>query len=382
MLCFRCLRLEEEQLRQLSQNFLFSRHVATSRKAIPDRSVLPAEVTRSYRILQVSADHSTVEVKDAFIRLAKQYHPDSSVSPDGEKFKQVETAYRTVMDHRKVTNVDKEVKDVVEKDLGFRYKSVAHRTYLSNEGVGYGTPSMRQRQYQQFKAVRAAENVFNYRMEKTVQYTEDALVTLDRQATKKQKTQNAIERIVEDLIQSSMANGEFDNLPGAGKPLDNFDHNPHVDSMTHRLNKIMINNGFTPEWAVLGKDIEVLKDKLKEKLAIERASYGDSPTKEDKERWEESIKKFAYFIEDINAKIKKFNFCCPTIQQQLVPTRLDLFSDRIFYGGTWREKLPVLLKTKEAERTQRIKNKWPERPEKSAADDQGGFLSLFSFLLK
>ena len=179
--------MEEEKLTQLSQTLLFSRRAATSARSATERGLLPTEVARSYRILQISADHSTVEVKNAFIRLAKQYHPDSSVSPDGDKFKTVQTAYRTIMDHRKVTNVDKEVEDVVEKDLGFRYKSVAHRTYLANEGVGYGTPSMRQRQYQQFKVTRATENVFNYRMEKTVQYTEDALVTSSDQEAENAK---------------------------------------------------------------------------------------------------------------------------------------------------------------------------------------------------
>jgi hypothetical protein len=31
--------------------------------------------------------------------------------------------------------------------------------------------------------------------------------------------QNAIERLVEDLIVDAMAKGEFENLKGAGKPL-------------------------------------------------------------------------------------------------------------------------------------------------------------------
>jgi len=33
------------------------------------------------------------------------------------------------------------------------------------------------------------------------------------------RSQNAIERLVEDLIIESMANGEFENLKGSGKPL-------------------------------------------------------------------------------------------------------------------------------------------------------------------
>jgi DnaJ family protein C protein 28 len=61
--------------------------------------------------------------------------------------------------------------------------------------------------------------------------------------------------LVEDLIAESMAKGEFDNLPGQGRPLQYSDYNPYVDSMTHNLNKVLINNGYTPPWISLGKEI-------------------------------------------------------------------------------------------------------------------------------
>ena len=64
-----------------------------------------------------------------------------------------------------------------------------------------------------------------------------------------------MDRLVEDLIAESMARGDFDNLPGAGKPIQYSDHNPYVDTMTHNLNKILINNGYVPEWVTLEKDI-------------------------------------------------------------------------------------------------------------------------------
>ena len=64
-----------------------------------------------------------------------------------------------------------------------------------------------------------------------------------------------MDRLVEDLIAESMARGDFDNLPGAGKPIQYSDHNPYIDTMTHNLNKILINNGYVPEWVTLEKDI-------------------------------------------------------------------------------------------------------------------------------
>ena len=66
---------------------------------------------------------------------------------------------------------------------------------------------------------------------------------------------NAIERLVDDLISESMSKGEFDNLPGQGKPLEYSNHNPLVDVTTHNLNKILIQNGYAPEWVMLKKEI-------------------------------------------------------------------------------------------------------------------------------
>ena len=64
-------------------------------------------------------------------------------------------------------------------------------------------------------------------------------------------------RLVEDLIQESMAKGEFNNLKGMGKPLKtSSDYNPMIDSTTHNLNKIMIEQGYAPEWVMLDREIK------------------------------------------------------------------------------------------------------------------------------
>lgn len=47
-----------------------------------------------------------------------------------------------------------------------------------------------------------------------------------------------IDRIVEDMIQEAMAKGEFDNLSNAGKPLQDQNYNPYVDTVTHKLNQV------------------------------------------------------------------------------------------------------------------------------------------------
>ena len=69
--------------------------------------------------------------------------------------------------------------------------------------------------------LKAAESVYEHRVGKLTAQYEDRLATRERNTVKKQTTRNQIDRLVEDLITESMANGEFDNLDGAGKPLPN-----------------------------------------------------------------------------------------------------------------------------------------------------------------
>lgn len=65
-----------------------------------------------------------------------------------------------------------------------------------------------------------------------------------------------MERLVEDLIQESMAKGEFKNLPGEGKPLQSQSETAKaVDDLTYNLNKIVIDQGFAPEWVRLNGGI-------------------------------------------------------------------------------------------------------------------------------
>ena len=50
-----------------------------------------------YRILEIERSASCAEVKAAYRRLAKRFHPDVTDDPDGErKFKAMAEAYRTL----------------------------------------------------------------------------------------------------------------------------------------------------------------------------------------------------------------------------------------------------------------------------------------------
>ena len=57
-----------------------------------------------YEVLGVSKDASLNDIKLAFRRLAKKYHPDVNKAPDAkEKFQEVQEAYEVLSDENKNT---------------------------------------------------------------------------------------------------------------------------------------------------------------------------------------------------------------------------------------------------------------------------------------
>jgi len=77
-----------------------------------------------------------------------------------------------------------------------------------------------------------------------------------------------MDRLVEDMIQESMSKGDFQNLPGAGKPLNLNRENPHMDKVTQKMNQILIDNDFQPEWILKQKEIRLLYFILNHKINI------------------------------------------------------------------------------------------------------------------
>lgn len=92
------------------------------------------------------------------------------------------------------------------------------------------------------------------------------------------KTKYGFDRVVEDLIQEAMSKGKFTNLEGTGKPLTHAQsQNPYVDFTQQKINKILLDNGFTPEWITMQKEIRTDIDNLNRDLLAKRAYLSESP---------------------------------------------------------------------------------------------------------
>lgn len=290
----------------------------------------------SYRILQLpdQGNSSPAQVKEAYLRLAKLYHPDSGApTADAVLFARVEEAYRAVLAHQSKTKQPDRGKEVEDEES--RGTALAHRHYLSYEGVGSGTPFQRERRYRQIRVDRATEKVLNYRQREheRAAAAEGALVERDmRQRSRKIKITQAVERLVEDLIQESMARGDFRNLSGAGKPLTKFEHNPYADPMTHNLNRILIDNGYQPPWVVTQRDIRETTARIRNRLLEGRARLGDPMTPKEHCQWEQLCASVQEELVKLNKIVDDYNLVVPMLNMQMVHFSLSREIDRAEKG--------------------------------------------------
>lgn len=67
--------------------------------------------------------------------------------------------------------------------------------------------------------------------------------------------------LIDEQIRDAMRKGEFDDLPGAGKPLK-LDDDANTPENLRMAYKILKDNDLAPDWVVQGRDLDALRDKL------------------------------------------------------------------------------------------------------------------------
>lgn len=135
------------------------------------------------------------------------------------------------------------------------------------------------------------------------------------------KYMSSTEELVEEQIRKAQARGDFDNLKGAGQPLD-LSENPYEPEDMRMANRILKNNDFTPYWIQLGKDIDADTERLwKEVEEFKRytlAFINEKHVAVTLKRFENKKASF-YFekrleLEKIKKKIMDYNLQCPTFR--------------------------------------------------------------------
>ena len=71
----------------------------------------------------------------------------------------------------------------------------------------------------------------------------------------------SLEKLIESRIRDAVADGQFDNLKGAGKPLA-FSNEEELAGENWLGYKILQNGDLLPEWLMLAKEIETDRERL------------------------------------------------------------------------------------------------------------------------
>lgn len=289
------------------------------------RSKHRKDLKKYYQALDVAEDCEDETLRLAFVYQVKRFHPDSGTSEaDATKFSEIEHAYRQI---RKARMEDKEynkhLPDVEEFDI--KHTAPQHRHYLVYN-VGIGTHNKREKLYTIERAQKAVDNVLEHRLKKLQAEERNSLIGMDKQRAKDIKTRFGMDRLVEDLIQEAMNRGEFNDLKGMGKPLkeNTNTRNPYVDYVTYKLNEVLIENGFIPEWIQLSKEIKEDTDNLRKQLTKARNNVGLLPLSYTDERaWKNVLEDLKSTTKRINNKIDKYNLLVPILQKQKIHIKLD-----------------------------------------------------------
>ncbi|XP_029306691.1 dnaJ homolog subfamily C member 28 [Cottoperca gobio] len=361
-------------------------------RALSSMHKISCSLRESYRLLQLTDEgHSSPgQVKEAYLRLAKLYHPDSGApTADAMLFSRVEEAYRAVLVHQSKNKQPDGGKEMEDEDKP-RGKALPHRQYLSYEGAGSGTPSQRERQYQQNRVDRASEQVLDYRQREheRAAAAEGALVERDiRQRSRKIKITQSVERLVEDLIQESMARGDFRNLSGAGKPLNKFEYNPFADPMTHNLNRILIDNGYQPPWVIIQRDIRETTAQIRNRLLEGRARLGDPMTPIEQSQWEQLCASVEEELVKLNKTVDYNNLIVPMLGMQMVHFSLSREMDRAVKGAEQHRLDQQRAREKEGEEREKERERSKEENKRANAvtkpkNTKQGLISWMKNLLR
>jgi DnaJ family protein C protein 28 len=138
---------------------------------------------------------------------------------------------------------------------------------------------------------------------------------------------------IEKIIRRAMEEGEFDDLPGKGKPLQ-LDNNPYQDPEWRAAHHILKSSGFSLPWIEALREIE---NKLQEAQTALARSWGwyqaelsrvDGPSQNENE-WNRAVKSFDEQITAINEEIRSYNLQAPNERFQLLALNLEQEFERI-----------------------------------------------------
>uniref|UniRef100_A0A2M4CZJ4 Putative molecular chaperone dnaj superfamily n=1 Tax=Anopheles darlingi TaxID=43151 RepID=A0A2M4CZJ4_ANODA len=292
---------------------------------------------KCYQLLGVNENSDQNTVRQAYLSLVKRLHPDSGhPEASAERFQEVDTAFRVLQEKfaKARRGIVEDLQEQV-KVYDIKHTAPQHRQYLSFDGNPHHTPDQRHKHHQPHPPPRPQERLREHHHYNEQDSETDRRKKGDYRKKHKRKTKYAHDRLRHHHINQENSRGDFSNLSGFGKPLpDHQSQNPYVDFTTHKINKILLDNGFTPEWITLHKDLREATAALREELTRERAKLGPVPLSvREEQQWEKLLEEYRTDETRINKMIDKFNLIVPMLNKQMVRLNLDRMAAEILATG-------------------------------------------------
>lgn len=150
----------------------------------------------------------------------------------------------------------------------------------------------------------------------------------NKQALHKARMQHDWDNLIEDMIQDGMANGLFDNLKGAGKPL-NLQQN-QFGAEYALAHSILKESDAVPAW--IGDRNQILQDQaalradIGRQWGVHQQKFAANPTAVARDRltlsWDDACQKWLDQIARLNKRITTYNLKRPSENLELF--QLDL----------------------------------------------------------
>jgi DnaJ family protein C protein 28 len=137
------------------------------------------------------------------------------------------------------------------------------------------------------------------------------------------------ESLIDQKIREAMEQGEFDDLPGKGKPVDTSE-NPFEDPEMRLAHRMLRNAGFAPSWIEERKDIdsefEVTRNQLARVWIVLRNAFGTQNERGARIRWERAMSSFQKQVGELNRRIVAWNLKVPAagFQRRLIDAEKEI----------------------------------------------------------
>ncbi|KAM3570440.1 hypothetical protein VYU27_007501 [Nannochloropsis oceanica] len=175
---------------------------------------------------------------------------------------------------------------------------------------------------------------------------------------------------VEEKIQLSMAQGDFDDLKGKGKPLEKFDvHHYATDKTSATYMDVLAKSGVKPVWIERSLRIKEAEKRVLKRLEGEWAKVvleiweeeekgkGKGGRAGGRSQWRERVLGMRCLREDlawVNAEIDLYNLQVPSMSLQRMRLKLDhlceAVEERVGGGGGWMDKTTARAVVREGEK--------------------------------